>query len=170
MFKPIQIVDTTGQFLGVADTPKQALLANQIRLVARVIIQNKDGKYLLQKRAEDMFIYPGCWDSSAAGHVDEGESAEEAAYRELVEEIGIEQIKLKEIAQLYTEVEENHGYVSRIYNHIFLGEFNGDLADLTLEPSEVVEVQWFTKSEIQTMIQNDDKITEGVKLIFNEVL
>jgi len=170
MHSPIQIVNKKGVFLGIATDPKEAMVADQIRLVSRVILKNDNGEYLLQKRADDMFIYPGFWDSSAAGHVDEGETPIEAAYRELVEEVGISDIDLVEIGQHYNEMEERSGYISKIFSHIFIGKFTGDIKNLKLEPAEVTRVEWFSKHKILNMINNGDKVTAGVKLIFNEVL
>lgn len=170
MHKPIQIVDKSGKFAGLVKSPKDALLKQQIRLVSRVIISNENGHYLLQKRAEGMFIYPGFWDSSAAGHVDEGETPEEAAYRELLEEIGIKNINLQEIGRFYSEMTEVNGYTSKIYSHIFHGEYNNSLTELILDPAEVSEVKWFSRSDILSMIRNEDVVTHGVKLIFDEAL
>jgi isopentenyl-diphosphate Delta-isomerase len=52
-------------------------------------IVNRNGWVLLQKRAMNKEVYPGLWDISCAGHVDAGESSEEAALRELREELGL---------------------------------------------------------------------------------
>ena len=54
-----------------------------------IFVFNPRGQLYLQKRALHKDQYPGCWDSSAAGHVDWGESYETAAKRELEEELGI---------------------------------------------------------------------------------
>ena len=55
-----------------------------------VLIFNQSGEVFLQKRSIWKDTHPGKWDSSTAGHVDAGESYEEAARRELREEIGVE--------------------------------------------------------------------------------
>lgn len=44
---------------------------------------------LLQKRSEEKDSYPGCFDVSAAGHLDPGESFLDGALRELGEELGL---------------------------------------------------------------------------------
>ena len=66
--------------------------AHQIGLwhkTVHVWIRNRNGEILLQKRSMSKEVFPGCWDVSCAGHVDSGESAVEAAIRELHEELGI---------------------------------------------------------------------------------
>ena len=45
---------------------------------------------LFQKRSADMKTWPGCWDCSAAGHIDYSEQPMQAALREAPEEIGVD--------------------------------------------------------------------------------
>lgn len=54
-----------------------------------VLLYNVQGKVFLQKRSQTKALYPGHWDISATGHVQAGESGEDAALRELREELGI---------------------------------------------------------------------------------
>ena len=71
-------------------TITEALNNNWWRLVARVYVFDEAGNILLQRRSESMQVYPGRWDQSAGGHVDVGETNEEAAKREALEEIGVD--------------------------------------------------------------------------------
>ena len=59
------------------------------RSVHIVVFDSSGKKILLQKRSACKDIQPGKWDTAVGGHVDAGESVEEAAYRELREELGI---------------------------------------------------------------------------------
>ena len=65
-----------------------------------VFIFNKRGELFLQKRSRLKDMHPGCWDSSAAGHLDAGEGYEACAGRELEEEAGQTGGELKLIAKL----------------------------------------------------------------------
>ena len=49
-----------------------------------VLVFHNDGRLFLQKRSMSKDSEPGKWDSSAAGHLDSGESYDEAAQRELL--------------------------------------------------------------------------------------
>ena len=51
---------------------------------------NKRGDLFLQKRSRWKDVYPGRWDSSAAGHLNAGDDYDAAAHRELKEELGVE--------------------------------------------------------------------------------
>ncbi len=57
--------------------------------VVLVMLYDAEGRIYLQKRAATKHLYPGRWDLSATGHVLAGESREDAALRELREELGI---------------------------------------------------------------------------------
>ena len=54
-----------------------------------IFILNRRGELLLQKRSYRKDKFPRRWDSSAAGHVNAGESYRDCAIRELEEELGI---------------------------------------------------------------------------------
>ncbi len=56
-----------------------------------VIRKSKEGKteVLLQKRSAKKDSYPGCYDISSAGHIHAGDQYENAARRELEEELGL---------------------------------------------------------------------------------
>ncbi len=55
-----------------------------------ILLVNRRGEVLLQKRSHRKDRFPRRWDSSAAGHVDAGESYRDCAVRELFEEVGVE--------------------------------------------------------------------------------
>ncbi len=86
------------EFLDVVDENDQVLSSQQRedvhvnKLMHRAIhlwIFNAQGELFLQKRSYWKKYDPGLWCSSVAGHVMTGESYEEAAWRELEEELGI---------------------------------------------------------------------------------
>lgn len=54
-----------------------------------VVIFDKAGRVLLQKRSKTKDLQPGRWAISSAGHVAKGESYYDAAKRELKEELGV---------------------------------------------------------------------------------
>jgi 16S rRNA (adenine1518-N6/adenine1519-N6)-dimethyltransferase len=54
-----------------------------------VFVKNKRGEIYLQKRSHLKDVHPLVWDSSAAGHLDVGESYADCAVREVHEEVGI---------------------------------------------------------------------------------
>jgi len=57
--------------------------------VVHVLVFDSEDRIFLQKRSIDKDVQPGKWDTSVGGHVDAGESREQAVRRELREELGI---------------------------------------------------------------------------------
>ena len=55
-----------------------------------VLVFNQRGELFLQKRSLKKDTFPGAWDSSASGHLDQGEEYDACAVRELLEEIGLQ--------------------------------------------------------------------------------
>lgn len=53
------------------------------------VIHPESGHLFLQQRSQLKDIQPGKWDTSVGGHVDSGESADQAVQREVREELGI---------------------------------------------------------------------------------
>ena len=55
------------------------------------IIRKKEGRVqiLLQKRSQNKDSFPGCYDTSSAGHIPAGVDFEDSALRELREELGL---------------------------------------------------------------------------------
>ncbi len=57
--------------------------------IVHVFVLDGAGRIYLQKRSKVMKYCPGCWVTSAGGHVSSGETYEEAAKREMREELGL---------------------------------------------------------------------------------
>jgi 16S rRNA (adenine1518-N6/adenine1519-N6)-dimethyltransferase len=82
------LVDDSDRPIGAAE--RQAIHDQGLRHRAvHLFILNRDRELFLQKRSWRKDQHPRRWDSSAAGHVDAGESYDDCARRELSEELGI---------------------------------------------------------------------------------
>lgn len=54
-----------------------------------IIVRATDGRLLVHRRADDKDLFPGWWDLAAGGVVGVGEASDDAAARELAEELGL---------------------------------------------------------------------------------
>jgi 16S rRNA (adenine1518-N6/adenine1519-N6)-dimethyltransferase len=83
------VVDEANRIVGQA--PRAEVHARGLRHRAvHIFAFTPQGELILQKRSHLKDSCPGLWDSSAAGHLDVGESFADCAVRELHEELGLE--------------------------------------------------------------------------------
>jgi len=125
-----------------------------------VFVVNSESKLLLQKRSMSKDLYPGYYTGSATGHVDYGETYEEAAHRELKEELGIDG-KLIYLGKFRTATEEENE-ISALYLLLFDGEpkFNRE---------EITECFFEDIKEVERDIEENRKLfAPGFKLAFKE--
>lgn len=162
----IQIVDENDNPVGQASIEEAQSKGLHHRIV-RVIVESEDGTaLLLQKRSTSMTTYPDCWDQSVGGHVDAGESYEEAAKRELYEELGV-RAEIEEIGSYVTD--SNFG--SKILNRFNKVYRTVIPADTFIKPQddEVSEVEWIGVKDLDDFINNNpDKITDGLQYIWTK--
>ena len=78
-----EIVDDNDLVIGTA--PRRECHGNPalVHRAAHVLVFNRAGQLLLQKRSASKDIQPGKWDTSVGGHLDPGENYLTAAVREM---------------------------------------------------------------------------------------
>jgi len=110
--------------------------------IAAIILENDNGDFLLALRDNKSWIpFPNHWDL-IGGHVEEGETPEEALVREYKEELGLE---LKEY-KFYKEFLCLKGDAFENIKYIYTGKINLPLEEITLYEGQYA--RYFTKEEI----------------------
>lgn len=164
---PIQIVDDNDQPVGGA-TIFEAQDQGLYHRIARVMVEDPQGRILLQKRQSNKRTYPNCWDNSASGHVDLGETYEEAAAREMFEEIGVKGFPLVEAKYYQTEHTFNNLLLRR-FNKLFTIVIPADTPTV-LQEEEVSEIAWFTKDELHKLIaDHPNNVSDGLIEAYNRL-
>ncbi len=107
------------------------------------MVVERDGKILLIERN----VFPLTF-ALPAGHVDEGETYEHAAIRELKEEVGLDAQKLELIAEGRVENPCSRPEGSWHYWKFFKVEARGDVVG---SESETKRVLWCTREEIRNL-------------------
>ncbi len=121
--------------------PREVVHVNNfLHRAVHMLLFNRQGELLLQKRSMWKDRNPDRWDSSAAGHVDSGEDYLEAARRELREELGIEAPALEPIGRL-TPCEQTGWEFIEIFKGTHEGPFHP-------APLEVETAAFFKKDDV----------------------
>ena len=105
------IVDEEGKVIGAATRGECHNGSRLLHPVVHLHVFNSRGEVYLQKRPEWKDIQPGKWDTAVGGHIDEGETPEQALTREVGEELGITDFKPERVGQYVFESQREREYV-----------------------------------------------------------
>lgn len=115
-------------------------MADQVQ-VAGVIIRNDAGYYLLVQEKQAKAY--GLW-NMPAGHVDPGETLQQAAIREALEETGYTvELLSDESIIIDSDTEANR------LKYSFVARITG--GKLTLQPDEILGAGWFSATQVQSL-------------------
>ncbi|MPY34697.1 NUDIX domain-containing protein [Streptomyces adustus] len=84
----VERVDGQDRVLGVV-TRRQAIREGWLHRIASTVCRDERGRILVHRRSEQLLRFPGLHEVMVGGAADVGESYEQAAARELAEELGI---------------------------------------------------------------------------------
>jgi isopentenyl-diphosphate delta-isomerase len=130
------IVNERDEVIGAA-TKEDVAAQGLICRVAFIMLVNSKGELLLHQRSSNKRSYPLYWSGAAAGHLIRGETYEQGATRELMEELGV-QAKLVFAGKFFSE--EDREMVG-----VFLGCYDGPV---TIEPMEVAQIEYFDPTRL----------------------
>lgn len=109
----------------------------------------KEGKLLLIERKKYPFGF-----AIPAGHVDEDKSFDDAAKRELKEEVGLDTAELKLVAEGREENpcrrEDGSWHLWKIYEIMATGELEGNI-------EETKRIDWYSQEEIKKLATRTEK-------------
>ena len=114
-----------------------------------VFLVDEAGRIYLQRRSFEKLEHPGKWDASASGHVESGESYQEAAVRELEEEIGV---KASPEPLLRVRGSEATGME---HGMLFLVRASTTDPEPIPNPKEILEGRFFEIEEIEAGISKE---------------
>lgn len=149
------IDDATGAVIGTAPRKRCHGDPSLIHRSVHVVVYSTDGKsILLQKRKMTKDIQPGKWDTAVGGHLMVGESYEQAAAREMGEELGIhekDQLRFLFDFKVRNEIESEN---IRVFSIAYDGPFFP-------QESELDGVEFFTITALKQRLNsgNTDDFT-----------
>jgi isopentenyldiphosphate isomerase len=134
------VVNESDEVIGTALRSEVHGNPSLIHRVAHVLVFSSSGAIYLQLRAESKDIQPGKWDTSVGGHVDAGESYEDAAKREMSEELNMHDARM-EFLYRYLHSNEIESEMVSTFRTV------SDNA-ITPDPVEIAEGRFWTREEI----------------------
>ncbi len=138
------VVDEQDQVVGQA-TRGEVHAKKLLHRAVHVLVFDKRGQLLLQKRSLFKDVHPGTWDSSVAGHVDAGEDYRSAAIRELEEEMGI-RAEAEPVEVAHIQPCEGTGW-----EHVKLFQVNHH-GPVRYPAAEIEAALWFSVDEVDAWL------------------
>ena len=127
----VTVVDEHNHVTGVVS--RQQMRAEKLcHRATYVFVFDSGGKVYVQERTMTKDLYPGFYDPATGGVVAAGEEYDEAAYRELEEELGISGVSLTPHCHFYF-----HNDDCRVWGKVYSCQYDGEL---TLQAEEVAAV------------------------------
>ncbi len=154
----VDVVDEHDRVLRVVT--RRQMRADRLRHRAVFIaVQHSDGRLLVHQRSFDKDVRPGAWDIAVGGVVAAGEDYDEAAVRELAEEIGVVGVVPTPIGG-GTFGDESFELIGRCYRVVVDGPF--EFAD-----GEVSSARWVNRAELDELLRTHDVMSDSVALLLH---
>ncbi len=132
------------------------------RLIHRsvyIFLINSKGEFLLQKRSLLKDLYPGYYTVSATGHVDYGETYDQAAQRELREELGVN-APLEKIGKF-----QSFSPLENEFSTVYICYYNGEVK---FNPEETTAGLWMKFEQVREDMEGGNKqFAPGFKAAIN---
>jgi isopentenyl-diphosphate Delta-isomerase len=127
-----------------------------------VFIVDPRGYWLLQRRAEGKYHFPGLWTNACCSHPRPGEGTEDAAHRRLREELGFDCPLAERFQFEYKAISAAEGLTEHELDHVFTGVHGGKIHPA---PEEVGAVRWVSPVELeQELRKHPEAFTPWFKL------
>ena len=152
----VQIVDENNTEIA---SVTRAIMREQklIHRASYILVFNFAGDVFVQKRTMTKDVYPGYYDVAAGGVVLAGESYEDAAERELMEELGVEGIQLNPCFDHFYEDSKN-----RVWGRIFRCRHEGPFL---LQEEEIESGGFMNVKQVLDAANRDLFTPDGIEIL-----
>lgn len=158
------LVDTNDTPIGTMEKME----AHQKGLLHRafsILLFNKHGELLLQKRASSKYHSGGLWTNTCCSHPQPEESMEDATRRKLFQELGITDVTLEFAYKFIYKAGLEKNLVEHECDYVYIGQFDGVPV---ANPSEVEDWKFQDLHSLRSDLQaHPAHFTEWFKLILH---
>ncbi len=156
----VDLVDEHDEPSGLA-TLGECLARGLLHRAVAVLVVRSTGMFLLQQRNKRDLWHPGLWTLSSTGHVGKGESYQQAARRELDEELGL----AAEIRLLKKRLMPPIRF-TRLTEHEWVAFYlaRSDLP-CTIDPVELEQVGEFSEDQTKRLMEGGSMTPDAVILL-----
>lgn len=149
----LRVVDKNGNFTGEIFDREYIHDNNLLHNEVSVFILNSNKEILLQKRSMTKKFNPGKW-GLCSGHVSYDETLEDAALREIKEEIGLD-IDLGDLNPIGDKLVLLYDKGAHITYHYYI-KVDKSSDEFIIQKEELSEVKWFLIDDVLKMIKSKD--------------
>lgn len=159
----LAIVNEKDEVIGKA-TRKEIHENGTLHREVNIFILNSKNELLLQKR-KDRAI----WDFGTSGHFPYNQTYEEAAVREVFEELGIK-IKKSELIFVAKEINHSTQIVNNRFAKIFLLKKDFNLNEFNIDKDEILEVKYFNENDLNELLKKETATTGVLAKVLKKYL
>ncbi|HEV2137417.1 MAG TPA: NUDIX domain-containing protein [Nitrososphaerales archaeon] len=158
----LDVVDDGDRVVGAA-TIDRCLREGLLHRAIAVLVKRNNGAIVLQQRSKKDSWHPGMWTISCTGHVRRGESYQQAATRELSEELGLK-TKVEEFRKFLLPPISSNGLTELEWITLFTTLTD---APITIDAGELESVLEVREPELRKIL-TDWPLTPDAKIILEE--
>ncbi len=159
----LDIVDQNDQVIG-QQLRSEVYSENRSNFrVVNAFLINDEGKLWIPRRAKKKRVFPLCLDASMGGHVEAGETYEEAFARELMEELRIE-VRSDECNCIGTLNPHEHN--TSAFMKVYLLKTN---IVPNFNPEDFIEFFWLLPEELLHRLCSGDKSKDDLPIIIQNL-
>lgn len=114
-------------------------------LVIHAWIVNSEGKFLIQKRAKNVTVWPNMW-AMTGGSAVKGENSYETCLREVSEELGVKP-DMKNAKLIFTKLRQDK------ITDVWVIKQDFAIDSCKLQKEEVSDAKWVSKEEIKSLLE-----------------
>ena len=166
MSEAVILVDENDSAIGSASKVSAHYQAGLLHRAFSVLMFDREGRLLLQKRADDKVTFPGVWANSCCSHPLSSDTESElidasgvkrAAIRKLHQELGIspDDLSLDDfhfVTKMMYSARMNADWIEREIDHILVIQAD---VDIKMNQNEVSEIKWVSKQELYQILAGD---------------